>query len=120
MGKYKGQRECPKCGKKYDKTYEDRFCTCGTILLPKGGTTGLGVFFSRVGAHGTYKDIQSYIEMKYGVTVRTCWIAHVKEADGLTRGSDSKRKGRDRIHPCPDKHWDKIVDALRFFGILKV
>lgn len=110
------QRECPKCGKIYDPTYEDRFCTCGSHLLPKGSTTGIGRFF--LGRKGTYENIQSYIALKYGVTAKTCWIAEVKEAYGLTRGPDSKRIGT-RIEPCPKKHWDKIVEALCFFGILK-
>ena len=31
----------------------------------------------------TYGDIQNYIKNKYGYTIKTCWIAHVKEMCGL-------------------------------------
>jgi hypothetical protein len=32
---------------------------------------------------GTYKEIQEDIHKRYGRTVKTCWIAHVKELNGL-------------------------------------
>ena len=31
----------------------------------------------------TYRQIQEYVKQEYGCTVKTCWIAHVKELNGL-------------------------------------
>lgn len=38
----------------------------------------------RRGTHmATYKEIQEYIEKKYNISVKTCWIADMKEYHGL-------------------------------------
>jgi hypothetical protein len=31
----------------------------------------------------TYKDIQKYVKQRFGFEPKTCWIAHVKELNGL-------------------------------------
>ena len=67
----------------------------------------------------TYKQIQEYVAQKYGVAVKTCWIAEVKDSYGLTRGPATNREGPERKHPCPLKHWDIIEDALKHFGMTK-
>ena len=36
----------------------------------------------------TYKNIQEWVKMNYGFTVKTCWIAHVKEMCGLKLRKD--------------------------------
>ena len=66
----------------------------------------------------SYTDIQSYVKKKYGVSVRTCWIAHVKASHGLTRWKAHNRKGPNRANPCPDKHWGKIEDAFKHFNMI--
>ena len=66
----------------------------------------------------TYKQIQEWVAQKYGVAVKTCWIAEVKNIHGLTRGPAHNREGPERKHPCPIKYWDMIEDALRHFGMI--
>ena len=67
---------------------------------------------------GTYTEIQEYIAREYGVTVKTCWIAHVKATYGLTRGPAYNRAGPQRANPCPPTYWYMIEDALRHFGMI--
>jgi len=67
----------------------------------------------------TYKQIQEYVAQKYGVAVKTCWIAEVKDSYGLTRGPAPNREGPERKHPCPLKYWGMIEDALRHFGMIR-
>ena len=59
---------------------------------------------------GTYKEIQNYVKEEYGFTVKTCWIAHVKEMNGLTD------KNSDRQNPCPSNKISPIEEALRQLG----
>ena len=67
----------------------------------------------------TYREIQNYVKNKYGYTVKTCWIAHVKEMSGLevniapNRTDVNKRK-----FPCPESKIEPIKDALRHFGMI--
>lgn len=45
----------------------------------------------------SYKNIQTFEKQRYGIVAQTCWIAHVKELNGLplrrTRTSTSMRRG---------------------------
>ena len=66
----------------------------------------------------SYSEIQSYVKRRYGISVKTCWIAEVKESYGLTRGPAHNRKGPKRGNPCPQQHWDKIENALRHYNLL--
>jgi len=67
----------------------------------------------------TYKEIQDYVKEKRGVTVKTCWIADVKEMCGLNpriapnRCSPTKRK-----NPCPPSKVAIIREAFKFFGMI--
>lgn len=67
----------------------------------------------------TYKQIQEYVAEKYRVTVKTCWIADVKDTYGLTKGPAPNREGMERKNPCPLKYWHMIEEALRYFGMIK-
>lgn len=31
----------------------------------------------------SYKDIQTFVKQRRGIVAQTCWIAHVKESNGL-------------------------------------
>jgi len=66
----------------------------------------------------TYKQIQEYVAKKYGVTVKTCWIADVKDTHGLVKRPAPSRKG-ERKNPCPLKYRDMIEDALRYFRMIQ-
>ena len=68
---------------------------------------------------GTYKDIQEYVKKKYSITVKTCWIADVKRTYGLTNRKSPNRISPNSVkYPCPDKHREKIEDALKHFGCI--
>ena len=67
----------------------------------------------------TYKQIQIYIKDKYEVTVKDCWIAHIKEQNNLPlRVSHRRLSPNIRVHPCPEKHKNKIEDAFKYFGMI--
>lgn len=66
----------------------------------------------------TYKEIQDYVRRKEGFTVKTCWIAHVKELNGLSpRKAPNRIFEQDRKYPCPPDKRRAIEDALRHFGM---
>ncbi len=68
----------------------------------------------------TYKDIQSYIEEKYGFNVHTSYIAEVKRDLGLpmydTPNAVEELK-RPRAHPTTEMV-EAIKDALNHFEII--
>lgn len=63
----------------------------------------------------TYRDIQLYVKRLHGVVVQTCWIAHVKEMNGLPLRSNRTAA---RVKPCPPQWRCVIEDAMRHFGWL--
>ncbi|MCK4635237.1 MAG: hypothetical protein KAT32_00045 [Candidatus Moranbacteria bacterium] len=67
----------------------------------------------------TYKQIQEYIKKKYEFTVKTCWIAHVKEMHGLSlRTAPNRINPNNRTNPCPDNKIDSIKDAFHYFKMI--
>jgi hypothetical protein len=66
----------------------------------------------------TYKDIQDYIKNKYCITVKTCWIAHVKEICNLNPKRAPNRIGSVRKHPCPPAIQKLIESAFSHFGMI--
>ena len=68
----------------------------------------------------TYSQIQDYIKNKYGISVKTCWIAHVKELMGINkRIANNRINPASRVYPCPEDKKEMILDAFRYFGIVK-
>lgn len=68
---------------------------------------------------GIYERIQGYVKSKYGYSVKTCWIAHVKEMCGLKPRVASNRLNRDhRCNPCPTEKVESIREALRHLGMI--
>jgi hypothetical protein len=65
----------------------------------------------------TYEEIQDYVRERHGYTPKTCWIAHVKELNGLVVRKAPNRAGA-RVYPCPPAHQAEITEALRHFGML--
>lgn len=64
----------------------------------------------------TYKQIQDYIKNKYQVTVKTCWIAHVKEELGLPlKPSKRSSEGKPRVYQCPEDKLSLIREAFEYF-----
>lgn len=66
----------------------------------------------------TYKQIQSWVEERYGFVPKTCWIAHVKHLSGLPMRKAPNRQGVERVAPCPDSKIEPIREALRHFGMI--
>lgn len=67
----------------------------------------------------TYKEIQSFVKNKYGFSVKTCWIAHVKEIKGLKpRVAPNRESLKKRKYPCPKDKVAAIEDAFRNLGLL--
>lgn len=51
----------------------------------------------------TYKEIQQYVKNKYGYSVKTCWIAHMKELSGIKVKVSHRRYDENvRTNPCPE------------------
>ena len=67
----------------------------------------------------TYKEIQEYVRRHHGVTVKTCWIAHVKELNNLpVRTAPNRLSASERQDLCPRQHRAKIEEAMRVLGML--
>lgn len=67
----------------------------------------------------TYKEIQEYIKKKYGYSVKSCWIAHVKEISNLKPRVAPNRFSVDaRQNPCPQEKIDAIIDAFKHYGMI--
>ena len=66
----------------------------------------------------TYKMIKADVRSRHGHTVKTCWIAHVKELNGLPlRHAWNRVPGTDRKYPCPEWARPLIEDSMQRFGI---
>ena len=67
----------------------------------------------------TYAQIQEYVRNKYGFTVKSCWIAHVKEMNGLNPQISHRRYDpKIRQVPCPAGKVKPIEEAFRYFGMI--
>ena len=60
----------------------------------------------------TYRDIQADIKSRFGRSVKTCWIAHVKELNGLNPTRATNRLAANRKYPCPDLARPLIEDSM--------
>jgi len=67
----------------------------------------------------TYKEIQKNVKENYGVTIKTCWIADVKDKHGLiSRPATNRISLKTKVYPCPEKYVEMIEDTLRFFKMI--
>ncbi len=67
----------------------------------------------------TYKEIQEDIRRRHGRTVKTCWIAHVKELNGLSlRRAPNRLSSSKRQVPCPIEVRPLIELSMRRLGML--
>jgi hypothetical protein len=67
----------------------------------------------------TYRQIQRRVRRKNGVSIKTCWIAHVKEKCGLhLRRASNRISPTRRAQPCPASKVKVIKKAFRHFGII--
>ncbi len=66
----------------------------------------------------TYKDIQEWVKEEYGFSIKTCWIADMKEECGLKPKKASNRKEEKRQYPCPSDKKDQIKNAFKYFNMI--
>lgn len=67
----------------------------------------------------TYQEIRKLVEQTHGRKVETCWIAHVKEMNGLqVRAAPNRISPTARHKPCPDWARPMIEDAMRRLKML--
>lgn len=67
----------------------------------------------------TYKEIQGYVKDKNNTTVKTCWIADMKEYHGLDKKVASNRISIDsKVYPCPEDKKAMITDAFKHFSMI--
>ena len=71
-------------------------------------------------AKATYKEIQEWVQEKYGVHVTNLNIAQVKQKHGIIeRENYNKPKSPDSKQPgCPEKKVKAIEDAMRHFQMI--
>ena len=67
----------------------------------------------------TYEEIAKRVKQDSGFVPKTCWIAHVKELNGLPVRRASNRKDPSiRLEPCPPDKRKSIEDAMRALGMI--
>jgi hypothetical protein len=67
----------------------------------------------------TYKQIQEFVRSKYGRSVKSCHIAHVKHMNGFAmKQAPNRISPESRVYECPEKFIPWIEDALIHFGML--
>jgi hypothetical protein len=67
----------------------------------------------------TYAQIRADVQEKHGMYVQNCWIAHVKELNGLTPMPAPNRRSLDaRVKPCPAEVRPIIEASMRRFDMI--
>lgn len=67
----------------------------------------------------TYKQTIAYIKEHDNVTVKPCWIAHMKEKCGLpVRHAPNRKDPYKRCNPCPLGKEKYILNAFRDLGLI--
>lgn len=66
----------------------------------------------------TYRQIQNDVKAKHDVFVHSCWIAHVKELNGMPLRTAPNRRSSERVKPCPDLVRPLIEESMQYFGML--
>ena len=68
----------------------------------------------------TYNQIRADVQEQHGRYVQDCWIAHVKEQNGLPVKVAHNRQFKDkRGKPCPDDARPLIEATMRRFGMIR-
>ena len=69
----------------------------------------------------TYEQIKNYVLEKYGFKVSTLYIAQVKRKYGLDvrEHYNMSKNGKQKIAQCPIEKEEAILDALKYFKMIK-
>ncbi len=66
----------------------------------------------------TFQEIQNYINVKHGKVVKTCWIAHAKQINGIPLVTASQwHLDSIRNFPCPDEILPLMNEAFLHFKL---
>lgn len=66
----------------------------------------------------TYKQIRDDVKRFHGRSVKNCWIAHVKELNGLNpHPAHNRVSANSRQYPCPDKFREMIEQSMKRLGV---
>ncbi|MFN8139198.1 MAG: hypothetical protein U0R49_05320 [Fimbriimonadales bacterium] len=67
----------------------------------------------------TYKEIDAEFRRRHGKSVKPCWIADVKELNGVPlRQSARSVTHATRLHPCPDRFRTRLETVMRDLGAI--
>lgn len=67
----------------------------------------------------TYINIINDIKNTHSISIKTCWIAHVKELNGLyLRKANNRISEHERKYECPDEIRLIIESSMRKLGML--
>ena len=67
----------------------------------------------------TYRDVITDVKQHHSRSVKTCWVAHVKEQNGLRpRLAANRTIPGHRRNPCPDWARHIIEESMRRLGML--
>jgi len=67
----------------------------------------------------TYAQIQQDVKSRHNRSIKTCWIAHVKELNGLpVRMAPNRASAQTRQVPCPPELRPLIEASMRRLGMI--
>ncbi len=66
-----------------------------------------------------YKKVQEYVKRKYNFSVKSCWIAHIKELNGIKmKQAPNRLSSTERKYPCPEEKILVVKNAMKKFGLI--
>lgn len=80
-----------------------------------------GSYMKNVNRYATYKEINEYVEDKYGFKLHSAFIAQVKRECGIEMGENYNLSKSDDYEPrevTPEKR-AAIIDALKHFNMIE-
>ena len=79
-----------------------------------------GSYMKDVNRHATYKEIQAYVEEKYGLKVHSLYIAQVKRDCGIEMGENFNLSEKEdaKVPQVTEEKRAAIVDALKYFNMI--
>jgi hypothetical protein len=67
----------------------------------------------------TYAQVQNLVKRIYGFKPKPCWIAHIKELNGIAVRRAWNRRGEARLVPCPPEKRRVIEKVLHDLGVFE-
>lgn len=67
----------------------------------------------------TYRAAQDEYYARYGKTVESCWIAHIKRDYNATTRVAHNRAAEEALHPCPPNVYKELEAVMLDLGVIK-